>query len=345
VATNHAKVGLWVGDGSRDLYAVGMRIRNTMADGVNINGNNRNVRVEQSTTRNTGDDAMAMWSWSRNGYTVSDSSFAFNTLSLPILANGAAIYGGSNNRIEDNLITDTVFQGSGVTVSSRHEASPFTGTTAVRRNTLTRTGAHSLDWNSDIGAIWVYAEANDITGAVVLRDLEVVDSSYQGLLSSWQKRVHDLTVERVVFNGTGTTGLTGGGHVQPRHGDRQPGRGTGEQRRLHADARTGQRRVLRSRSTACSPRGRRPVGRRQHDLNRSHRNTPACSTGCPPGAWWTSARCSVRIPSRREPLSQAKSRSTGHRILPRPEPWSTPRRAMTGVMPRARTKRRYLSWS
>lgn len=29
----------------------------------------------------------------------------------------------------------------------------------------------------------------------------------------------------------------------------------------------------------------------------------------------------------------------------RPEPCSTLRRAMTGVMPRARTRRRYLSWS
>ncbi|MET0419430.1 MAG: CBM35 domain-containing protein, partial [Actinoplanes sp.] len=206
VATDHAKVGLWVNGNTDGLYAVGLRIRNTMADGVNFTGNTRNTRMEQSTFRNTGDDAMAMWSWSSTG-TVRNTVFAFNTAALPILANTAAIYGGTDNRIEDSLFSDIVFQGSGVTVSSWHSAMPFGGTTTVQRNTLTRTGSHSLDWGSDIGAIWLYAEANDITGAVLLRDLQVLDSSYQGLLLSWQKRVSNLTLERVAFNGTGTLGM------------------------------------------------------------------------------------------------------------------------------------------
>jgi hypothetical protein len=206
VATNHAKVGLWVNGNTDGLYAGGLRIRNTMADGVNVTGNTTNSRLEQSTLRNTGDDALAMWSWSNTG-TVSNTVFAFNSAALPILANTVGIYGGTNNRVEDSLLTDVVFQGSGVTVSSWHSANPFGGTTTVQRNTLTRTGSHSLDWGSDIGALWVYAEANDITGAVLFKDLEVNDSSYQGLLVSWQKRVTDLTLDHVAFNGTGTIGL------------------------------------------------------------------------------------------------------------------------------------------
>jgi hypothetical protein len=206
VATNHAKVGLWVKNGTNGLYAVGLRIRNTMADGANINGNTTNVRVEQSTTRNTGDDALAMWSWSGAGR-VSNSVFAYNTLSLPILANGAAIYGGTDNRIEDNLITDIVFQGSGITVSSWHDALPFGGTTLVQRNTLARSGSYSLDWGSALGALWVYAPTNPITAPVVFRDLQVDDSSYQGLLTSWQVPVQNLTMERVAFRGTGTNGM------------------------------------------------------------------------------------------------------------------------------------------
>jgi hypothetical protein len=206
VATNHAKVGLWVNGNTDGLYAAGLRIRNTMADGVNVTGNTRNSRLEQSTLRNTGDDALAMWSWSNTG-TVSNTVFAFNSVALPILANTVGIYGGTNNRVEDSILADVVFQGSGVTVSSWHSANPFGGTTAVQRNTLTRTGSHSLDWGSDIGALWVYAEANDITGAVLLKDLEVNDSSYQGLLLSWQKRVDNLTLDHVAFNGTGTAGL------------------------------------------------------------------------------------------------------------------------------------------
>ncbi|PRY29340.1 glycosyl hydrolase family 28-related protein [Pseudosporangium ferrugineum] len=206
VATNHAKVGLWVTGNTDGLYAAGLRIRNTMADGVNFTGNTRNSRLEQTTVRNTGDDCLAMWSWSATG-TVRNTVFAFVSAALPILANTAGIYGGTDNRIEDSLFTDVVFQGSGVTVSSWHSANPFGGTTVVRRSTLTRTGSHSLDWGSDIGALWVYAEANDIAGAVLFQDLEVTDSSYQGLLLSWQKRVNNLTLDHVAFAGTGTLGM------------------------------------------------------------------------------------------------------------------------------------------
>jgi hypothetical protein len=207
VATNHAKVGLWVKGNTNGLYVAAVRIRNTMADGVNVNGNATNVRVEQSTLRNTGDDALAMWSYAGAGGTVRDSVFAFNTVALPILANGAAVYGGANNRVEDNLVTDTVFQGSGITVSNWHDATPFSGTTVVQRNTLTRTGTHSLDWGSDIGALWLYAPTTAFTGAVVLRDLTVIDSTYQGLLTSWQQPIPNLTVDHVTFTGTGTIGM------------------------------------------------------------------------------------------------------------------------------------------
>jgi hypothetical protein len=192
------------------LYAVGLRIRNTMADGANINGYDgatSNVRVEQSSTRNTGDDGLAMWSWSAGAGPVSNSVFAFNTLSLPILANGAAIYGGTDNRIEDNTVTDIVFQGAGITVSSWHDPYPFGGTTIVQRNTLTRAGSYSLDWGSAIGALWVYAPTNPINAPVVFRDIQVNDSSYQGLLTSWQINVGNLTLDHVAFNGAGTIGM------------------------------------------------------------------------------------------------------------------------------------------
>jgi hypothetical protein len=204
VATNHAKTGLWLkqADG---FFAAGLRMRNTMADGLNINGNNgptTNVRVEQSTFRNTGDDGMAMWSWDRNN-TVSRSVFAFNTISLPILANGAAIYGGTDNRIEDSLISDTVFNGAGIMVSSWHEAKPFGGTTTVQRTTLTRAGTRNWDWNTHTGALWLFAERADITGTLMLKGLDITDASYHGILFSWNKAITNVTVDNVRINGTG----------------------------------------------------------------------------------------------------------------------------------------------
>lgn len=62
-------------------------------------------------------------------------------------------------------------------------------------------------------------------------------------------------------------------------------------------------------------------------------------------ASWMSARRSYRVRSRLKACSQAKVRSTTQRNRPRPEPCGWPRRAMTGVIPRARTRRRYVSWS
>lgn len=41
--------------------------------------------------------------------------------------------------------------------------------------------------------------------------------------------------------------------------------------------------------------------------------------------------------------SQAKVRSPTQRVLPRPDPWVVPLRAIFGVMPRARMRRRYVS--
>ncbi|MCE1915237.1 right-handed parallel beta-helix repeat-containing protein, partial [Enterobacter hormaechei] len=77
------------------------RIRDTWADGININGGAKNTIVEQSSFRNTGDDGMAMWSKALNGGTgtVEGSTFRYNTVQIPNLANGIGIYGGKNNTV------------------------------------------------------------------------------------------------------------------------------------------------------------------------------------------------------------------------------------------------------
>ena len=62
-------------------------------------------------------------------------------------------------------------------------------------------------------------------------------------------------------------------------------------------------------------------------------------------ASWMSSRISQRIRSRRNQCSSARDCSTTQRCTPSPEPCPVPRRAITGVMPLARTCRRYLSWS
>ncbi|MFC9688076.1 CBM35 domain-containing protein [Kribbella sp. NPDC056951] len=206
----HSKTGIWANSGTDGLYIVGVRIRDQFADGLNLNtfsGDGspvRNARVDQSVFRNTGDDAMAMWSFNS---AVSDCAFTFNTATLPALANTAAIYGGVNNRIEDNLLSDTVYTASGITLSTWHSAQPFGGTTVVQRNTITRAGGFNTDWNSSQGGLWLYAEAREITAPILIKDVDIIDSTYQGILMSWQKTVSNITFDHVKVQNTGTYGI------------------------------------------------------------------------------------------------------------------------------------------
>ncbi|MGW4803265.1 carbohydrate-binding protein [Kitasatospora sp. NPDC004272] len=195
----HTKVGLWINAPTKGLRASDLRIRNTYADGVNLHGAVDSTVVSNSSIRGTGDDALAMWS---DGAAVTDSAFRNNTVQLPSLANGAAVYGGSGNSVQDNLISDTVTAGAGITVSSRF-GQPFTGTTTVSGNLLRRTGSMEVNWNSQLGAVWVYADQSDLTQPIVLTDNTVQDSTYSALLLSWQKQVADLRVDGLVIDRTG----------------------------------------------------------------------------------------------------------------------------------------------
>ncbi|MFE7385758.1 carbohydrate-binding protein [Streptomyces zhihengii] len=201
----HTKVGLWISNPTDGLHASDLRIRNTYADGVNLHGAVKNTVIANSSIRGTGDDALAMWS---DGAAVTNSAFRNNTVQLPTLANGAAVYGGSGNRVENNLISDTVVAAAGITVSTRF-GQPFSGTTTVSGNLLRRTGSMEVNWNAKLGALWVYADQHDITQPVVLTDNTVEDSTYSGLLLSWQKQISDLRVNGLTITKTGHHGIEG----------------------------------------------------------------------------------------------------------------------------------------
>jgi hypothetical protein len=197
----HSKVGLWADNGTDGLYVAGARLRDTYADGVNLHGNVKNTRIDQSSVRNTGDDALAMWS---DGAPVTNSAFTFNTVQLPMLANTAGIYGGNGNRITDNLLSDTVTGSAGIAVGTRFNPVPLSGTTVIARNTLTRTGGFEPNWGSRLGALWIYADTADITAPIQVTDTTIKDSTYQGVLFSWGKTISGTTFDRVSIEGAGT---------------------------------------------------------------------------------------------------------------------------------------------
>ncbi|MRG59601.1 hypothetical protein GE115_06915 [Agromyces sp. CFH 90414] len=201
VWAEHTKVGLWVDAGTDGLAAVDLRVRNTFADGVHLHGAVADTRVEHASVRNTGDDAMAMWS---SGGAVARSSFVHATVQTPLLGNGAAVYGGEANRVSGLLVRDTLTAAAGVAVSTRFNPVPFSGTTVVEDSTLIRTGGWEPNWNTSFGAIWVFADTSHLTTPVVLRDLDVLDSTYEGLLVSGGHWVDDLRVADVRIDGTGS---------------------------------------------------------------------------------------------------------------------------------------------
>ena len=118
----HTKVGMWFYVCS-NLVVDGCRLRDTLADGINFCVDTRNSVVQNCTTRNTGDDCFAMWpAASDQGFVQQapvpgSNVFRHCTGQLPFLANGGAIYGGANNRIEDCLFTD-ISPGCGILLST-----------------------------------------------------------------------------------------------------------------------------------------------------------------------------------------------------------------------------------
>lgn len=189
----HVNVGAWVGRDYSDTPAYwnpgdglefsGMRIRDTYADGINFSNGTRNSRVFNSTFRTTGDDALAVWANPRVRDTsvdvASNNHFVNNTVQLPWRANGIAIYGGSNNSIENNLISDTANY-PGIMLATDHDPLPFGGTTLLANNGLYRTGGAFWNEDQEFGAITLFPQGKDIPG-VTIRDSEIVDSTYDGI--------------------------------------------------------------------------------------------------------------------------------------------------------------------
>ncbi|MEV8375118.1 CARDB domain-containing protein [Kribbella sp. NPDC056861] len=189
----HANVGVWGGrdyDNIQELWGPadglefsGMRIRNTYADGINLSNGSRNSKVFNSSFRTTGDDALAVWS---NKYVKDqsvdighDNAFTNNTIQLPWRANGIAIYGGYGNKIENNLIYDTMNY-PGIMLATDHDPLPFSGTTLIANNGLYRCGGAFWNEDQEFGAITLFPSNLPIPG-VTIRDTEIVDSTYDGI--------------------------------------------------------------------------------------------------------------------------------------------------------------------
>ncbi|WP_326681764.1 CARDB domain-containing protein [Streptomyces sp. NBC_01237] len=222
----HANVGVWAGrDYSNipDLWGPGdglefngMRIRNTYADGINFANGTRNSTVFNSSFRNTGDDALAVWA-SKYVKDTSvdvghDNHFRNNTIQLPWRANGIAVYGGYGNTIENNIISDTMNY-PGIMLATDHDPLPFSGQTLIANNALHRTGGAFWNEDQEFGAITLFAQGQAIPG-VTIRDTEILDSTYDGIQFKTgggempNVKITDVRIDKSV-NGSGILAMSG----------------------------------------------------------------------------------------------------------------------------------------
>ncbi len=196
----HTKVGMWF-DGPFDGLTISRcRIQDTTADGINLHNGVSHVTVRDTFVRNTGDDGMAMWSDSNADFA---DTFSQDTVSVPVLANGFAIYGGHDNTVAGNIAADTVTQGGGVHVGNRFGAVPLAGTTSISGDLLVRTGDLVPNPPTEIAALWFYAADEPMTGAVDVHDETLLDSSYAGI-QFYGKNITNVTVDRVAILRAGT---------------------------------------------------------------------------------------------------------------------------------------------
>ena len=152
----HTKVGMWfyVCD---HITIDSCRLRNTLADGINFCVDVRDSVIENCSARGTGDDCFAIWpaasdqSFQQQAPNPGNNVIRRCTGQLPSLAQGAAIYGGADNRIEDCLFTD-IASGCGILISTTFPTSGgkfdnnFSGHTVIRNCQLVRCGGYDHNW-------------------------------------------------------------------------------------------------------------------------------------------------------------------------------------------------------
>ncbi|RIQ33661.1 glycosyl hydrolase family 28-related protein [Jiangella rhizosphaerae] len=215
----NTKVGIWLDGPGSDLLIRDNVIVDQIADGLNIRRGWTGVRATNNVIRNTGDDAMAMWSHYVSGDPAKEldkntgNTFDHNTIQSPVLANGIAIYGGRDNTVSDNLIADPVREGSALHAGYRHGSTDFQGHLTFARNTTVRAGTRELNWDIGLGAIWFYALEGPLEADFRVVDSDFLDVSYNAIqfVSEWAVKdlygISHVTVRDVRVDGAGTNVL------------------------------------------------------------------------------------------------------------------------------------------
>jgi hypothetical protein len=207
----HTKVGMWFDGPMSNLRITNNVIVDQIADGINFHTGVTRSAISGNFLRNTGDDALAMWSERTED---AGNTIDHNTVQTPVLANGIAVYGGTDNTVSANLIADPVREGSALHVGSRFGSEAFTGKLTIAGNTTVRAGTYELNWKIGLGAIWFYALEKNIDADVQVTGDRFLDSTYNAIMLVSDFPVKDLYsitgahFKDIQVDGTGTSVLS-----------------------------------------------------------------------------------------------------------------------------------------
>jgi hypothetical protein len=204
VWVEHTKVGFWFDGPFSDLTVSGSRVLDTTADGLNLHDGITGSTVTNNFLRNTGDDGLAAWS---DQNADANDTFSYNTVELPMLANNIALYGGHDNTVSYNVVSDTQTQGGGIHVANRFSSVPLAGTTTILNDTTLRAGVLDPNWQFGVGALWFDAQQGALNSPINVTGVNLVDSSYEGIQTVEGSSVSNVTLTDVDIDGAGTFAL------------------------------------------------------------------------------------------------------------------------------------------
>ena len=202
----HVVGAIWVGNDppyqlapTDNLTIRNCRIRNTYADGINLDNGTSNSLVENCHMRNVGDDAAVVWSikWSDfikerfpggtpgadQGQTTGNT-FRNISVQMPWRANCFAAYGGQNNTFQDSICED-VLTYPGILIDNEFSPYPFgPGLTIFKNITLTRAGGPMFLENTanpwQHGALKLYMREGDVND-ILVENVDIISPTYAGI--------------------------------------------------------------------------------------------------------------------------------------------------------------------
>ena len=222
----HFECGFWVADYaySPAQVATGLtirdcRIRNNLADGVNLCNGTSNSKVVNCNVRNCGDDGLAMWANNYNGAPMEENNtFANDTVEHIWRSSGIAIYGGSGHIVRDCVVSDT-FMSAGIKMNTAFSGYHFGSNSGITfQNIILRSTGTSYDcWQGEDGAVELEATTDPVSN-VMFTNLNIEHSQRDAVQMGWDQGFNNIVFNNCNIDGTGEDGVTTSKYSSPHLG-------------------------------------------------------------------------------------------------------------------------------